>query len=382
MSRISRKYRVAFLVDGSFLPIRNGTYYSIFHLMNTLYDSNKVEPFLILSYRGWDKPNLYYGQKFSTVFLKTLDYYSNTGTLEHILNHFSIDIIHVYNSEEVIGMLSRLKSKSFKIIYEAVNIDHVLYERLGEKPKVLSKIKNIQSKAMTLCDAVLCRSVVDKNYILHMGIAESNIHIYRGAINIKEIKFKIRVKKNYKLVFLGHMYYPPNEEALNFMHNIIIPGLKKYSNRYSVTVIGSVPKYLVKKYSSKYILFKGGVDNLSDELLKYDIALAPIKSGSGTRLKILDYLASGIPVISTRLGIEGLENQIRKCLIIEDNLDKYADLINKIEEDLHGYKHYSKRGRNFVIKYYNWSDNIDVFINLYNKLMNNHYEKRAKTKIA
>ncbi len=174
-----------------------------------------------------------------------------------------------------------------------------------------------------------------------------------------------RIKKNYKLVFLGHMYYPPNESALKFIAVNILPKLKVINPKYSITIFGATPKEIMDKYKKIGIVFKGGVDNLSKELLKYNIALAPLKEGSGTRLKILDYMASGLPVITTDLGIEGLKKEIKKFLVIENNIDEYPRIIDTVMHNLDKYAMICFKGRKFLEKNYDWKNNLKPFLNIY-----------------
>ncbi len=362
-----KKYNVAFLVDGSFLPIRNGAYYSIYHLMNSLYRTKIVAPNLIISYRGWDNPKLYYKQLFRTIFLPTNDYYCDTGVLNYVFNFHNIKYVHIYNAEEVLNLGARLKKDGIKIIYEAINIDHILYGQLIKNKKKINQIKNLQREAMKLADEVLCRSDIDKGHILKMKINNKKITVYRGAISVKNIKYQLRTKKRYKVIFLGHMYYPPNENSLELIANKILPALKKINHKYSITIIGVTPVAIIKKYGKRGIIFKGGIDNLGQELLNYDIGIVPLFEGSGTRLKILDFLASGMPVITSSLGIEGLQKSINNCLIIENNINKYAVKIEQIMQNLKECGKISFRGRRFVEQYYNWNNNLKPFLNIYKK---------------
>lgn len=129
--------------------------------------------------------------------------------------------------------------------------------------------------------------------------------------------------------------------------------------------MGSTPKEVVKRYSSLGIIFKDGVDNLSHELGKYDIAIAPLQEGSGTRLKLLDFFASVLPTIGTQLSTEGLHESIASVMVIEDNIDSYARTIDRIINDRSLYHDMSQAGRNFVEKYYDWSNNLDPFLSIY-----------------
>jgi glycosyltransferase involved in cell wall biosynthesis len=72
------------------------------------------------------------------------------------------------------------------------------------------------------------------------------------------------------------------------------------------------------------ITFTGFVDNVADLLAVSDVGIAPLLQGSGTRLKILEYFSSGVPVVSTSVGAEGLRIENGHNIFIHDNLENFA----------------------------------------------------------
>jgi len=361
------KINVAFLVDGSFLPIGNGTDYSILTLMESLSRDGNINPNLLLSWRGWDNPSLYYDKFFRTIFLPIKHFYENDGVLEYAVFTLGINFVHIYNSEEVVNLTDKFHNSNVKVIYEAVNIDHILNERLKISDVAVRTSKNLQINAMKMADYIMCRSEIDKGHIVSMGIDHSKVNVYRGAINLNVIPFIERKKFGKKIVFMEHMYYPPNENALKYIASEILPNLKIIDKDYTVTILGDIPKDVIAEYSDTDIIFKGSIDVTGSELSKYDIAVAPLFEGSGTRLKLLDYMASGLPTITTSLGVEGLHEDIINCLLIEDNLCNYAEKIDKLLHDRILYNDLSHYGRNYVEQYYSWDKNLNPFLNIYNK---------------
>ncbi|MEK7212231.1 MAG: glycosyltransferase family 4 protein, partial [Patescibacteria group bacterium] len=296
------------------------------------------------------------------------EFSKNNGILEYAVNLSGIDYLHIYNSEEALEIVDRLRKINVKMILEAINIDHVLYKKLNRNREELYRIKKLQTEAMEAADYVLCRSELDKSHIRLMGIDENKIGVYAGAINCSDFDCFPRHKKRYKIVFLGHMYYPPNENSLKLIAKKILPQLKKIDPRYTVSVVGIAPDKVKKEIFKTDIIFRGGVDDLNKELRKYDIAIAPIFEGSGTRLKILDYLASGILTIATNFSIEGLRSSIKENLIVEDDVDNYAAKIDFVMRNMKDFITKARNGRRFVEKYYNWDDNLRPFLDTYRKL--------------
>lgn len=355
---------VGYFFDGSFLPIRNGASYTLYGLMNALADTGRVDPNLVNCFRGWDDPANYDEQKFRSVFVHPDDYYGQTGVIERVFERRGITVGQFYSPEGVLNVAPRLQQIGASVLWDVQNTDHVLAEQLGASKTEVQRARDTQVRALEITDHVFCRSETDREHAIDLGASPDAVSIYKGGINVNSFEFKTRETMHKKLVFLGHMYYQPNENALDYIASEILPQL---DNDYRLTVIGIAPQKVLDKYNNSRILFKEGVDNLSDELLKHDIALAPLLEGSGTRLKILDYLASGLPVISTLLGVEGLDAEIKQHVTVEDKVSAFADHIKDITTNPSSYAERSKTGRAFVERAYDWRACVQPFLAAYRK---------------
>jgi glycosyltransferase involved in cell wall biosynthesis len=100
--------------------------------------------------------------------------------------------------------------------------------------------------------------------------------------------------------------------------------------------------------------FSGYISNLKQVIAEADICIAPIRSGSGTRLKILEYMAMGKPVISTSKGAEGIEYTDGLNIIIEDTIDKYPEIIRQLLDDEKKRGALGREARKLIEEKYNW----------------------------
>lgn len=108
-----------------------------------------------------------------------------------------------------------------------------------------------------------------------------------------------------RAVFLGNMSASQNIDAVRFFADQVLPRAQGLVG--SFDVIGStVPPQLLRDYGDR-IRFRGFVEDLSAALHEYDVMVAPIRFGSGTKLKVIDAMASGVPLVSTPCGVEGLD---------------------------------------------------------------------------
>ncbi|MCL4397428.1 glycosyltransferase family 4 protein [Patescibacteria group bacterium] len=356
-----RKLRVMFFRDGPFLPISTGAANSIYGLMNALSDRG-VEVYLLYSYRGWSDKRLYLKQKFSTIFISPDDFYNNKKLISKIVLGLNIDICHLDSAEAVCLQCHLLPRHKTRLLFEVHNIENELMKQLKLPLKDINNIKVYEQKAFSLADIVIVRSEQNCQSAIDLGCDKGKIYVYKGSIDVGRIKFLRRslLRKN-TMLFLGHLNYGPNQQAVELAIEIAKASGKK------LLIAGKGALFLKQKYSSNKIKFLGRVENLNGLFSKVDIAIAPIISGSGTRIKILDYMAAGIPVVCTDMAIEGLEPQIKRCLVVENNISKYPELISKLYEDKNKTKIYSIKGRKYVEKHRDWKVNVKDVLSAYNQ---------------
>ena len=133
------------------------------------------------------------------------------------------------------------------------------------------------------------------------------------------------------MIFVGNLAYLPNREATQVLSSVIAPIVLDEIKNAKFLVVGKGRD----KLESPGLMFTGFVENVLDVLNISDVAVAPLFHGTGTRLKILEYLSCGLPVVSTSIGAEGLETENGVNIFIEDNLESFAlrivELLNNRE---------------------------------------------------
>lgn len=357
------KPRVAYCFDGSFLPIRNGCSYTLYNLMNAVADSGESEPFFVTCDRGTDETSSYFNQKFSSLLFHPDDYYGE-GKMVETLQKLDVAVVQFYSSEGVLNLAPKMKHANMQTIFEVQNTDYLLLQQLGADVAEVEEARKKQIAAQKLADLIFVRSNEDAAQATLLGADNDRVRLYRGGIDVNTIEFMPERELGKNLVFLGHMHYAPNQRAVEHLMNLVMPQL---DDEYKLTIIGVGPNKLVRSYESAGIDVYS-VENISDELKRHNVALAPLTEGSGTRLKILDYLASGIPTISTKLGIEGLDDEIRNSVVVEDDIEQYSTIINDVYQSPDTYERRARLGRKFVERAYSWSGAVVTFTDAYAEL--------------
>jgi glycosyltransferase involved in cell wall biosynthesis len=137
-----------------------------------------------------------------------------------------------------------------------------------------------------------------------------------------------------RIAFLGNVAYPPNADAIEFFVEQVFPTVKARVPEATFDVIGpGAPTSRVERYGSQ-VRFRGFVDDLHATLAEYDVLVAPLRFGGGTKLKVLDGMAHRVPLVTTGIGAEGLSVKHGEHVLIAESAEAFVESILRIKRDL------------------------------------------------
>ncbi len=128
------------------------------------------------------------------------------------------------------------------------------------------------------------------------------------------------------IMFVGYYHYAPNGAAADALIEDIFPRVLEARRDARLVLVGREPtqRMLDAAASDARIVVTGGVEDTRPYLRLADVCAVPLQAGGGTRLKILEAFASGIPVVSTSKGIEGIEAEHGRHVLIADDHAAFA----------------------------------------------------------
>jgi len=230
----------------------------------------------------------------------------------------------------------------------SVNLKERIFKSLTKKRNIL-----IEKRALLDAEKVFVCSQRDREVFINTipKLEEEKLFVIPNCIEYEDYKryLNLNKRKDYEksVVFIGTFSYYPNLDALRSICKIA----EATEENIQFKIIGSNPPEM--DYPSN-VKIMGYVDDVKREILDSDICIAPIRYGSGTRLKILEYMAMGKPVISTEKGAEGIDYTHEKNIIIEDDISKYPLLIENLIDDEKTKKHLGKNAKGLIETKYDW----------------------------
>ena len=208
------------------------------------------------------------------------------------------------------------------IVYDAHNVEYSL--RNGNKFQ--DECKLIEGGLLSRANIVLSVTKQDISIFKDIyDLDQSKFYFAPHIINIPQISWK-GFESNH-VVFIGSIYGPNNEAILKILD------LAKIFPQLIFDVIGNVRVTKLKKTSN--LILHGTVDDKTKDRIMSNslLALNPVTEGSGRNLKMLDYLAHGLPIISTPIGVRGFkEYDISKAIVVSE-IDNFPEMIKQFLDD-------------------------------------------------
>jgi len=214
------------------------------------------------------------------------------------------------------------------VILDAHNVETEIYAHLlddsGVEGRAARALERVERACLARADLVFaCSSIDREKMVSRFDVGADRVHVAPNGVDLTAIPFFTetqRAQAKHKLGFAGNRLalfvgtrWAPNMEAAR--HVIEIAG----SNPDFIHVIaGSVGDGLGKSNLPGNVIITGSVEELNPWFAAADIALNPMESGSGSNIKMFEYCAAGLPVLTTRFGMRGVEDSSGRALIVSE----------------------------------------------------------------
>jgi glycosyltransferase involved in cell wall biosynthesis len=254
---------------------------------------------------------------------------------------------------------------NIKTILRAHNIEHKIWNNLSKNSSNIIKkliylflsyqIKIIEDHYPKTINHIVTISSIDEEYF--KTLHPQKTHYLPVTFEIEEKKIP---KIERSIVHLGSMDWKPNIEGINWFMKNVHPILK--DENIKIFIAGKkMPKYFFQK-NEKNLFIEGGVEDAKKYINNKHILFVPLLSGSGIRIKILESMALGMPVVSTSKGAEGIPYEHGVNILIANTALEFKESIMNLINDSNLALYIGHNGRelikskfsnNFVIKKWN-----------------------------
>jgi len=285
------------------------------------------------------------------------------------------DIVH-FESFYPALYLSLVKKMGLKTIMGNENIEWQVYEKYAAQ-RVLPlkwllkievwRIRIYEEYLWRLADANIAPSQNDAYKI--KKITKKECFVVPNGVDLKSMKFFRKNSGPPTIIFVGTMIYQQNNDAVKYFLKEVYPKVKKRVPLVKFILISWYKPTWLKKF-----LIDSSIEFIQDKetpaykfFKKADILVAPVRVAGGTRIKILEAMAAGLPVVSSKIGVEGIEAEPGKEVIVAGDSDDFAQKIASLLENEKMREKISLAGRKLVERFYDWEKIAKKLSKIYEK---------------
>ncbi len=171
------------------------------------------------------------------------------------------------------------------------------------------------------------------------------------------------------VMFVGKMSYPPCTDAAVYLGRELFPALQQRIPGLQLWLVGREPVPAVTRLERPGIHVTGQVESVVPYYERCQVALVPLRSGGGTRLKILEAMALGRPVVSTTVGAEGLDVTDGEDILIADHPEDFIEKTYQVMTDDALRDRLVANGRALVERCYSWDSLTAKLLSIYGDLV-------------
>ncbi len=301
--------------------------------------------------------------------------------IKQVIKSSPFDLIHV----ETFYVMQNLPKTSLPVVLVEHNIEYLVYKRFSNTiPALLrfpllidvSKMQYWEEQFWKQADRLVAVSQEDKKM---MG--RNDVVIVPNGVDVNKLKVengKLKIKEEEKrILFIGDFKWVQNRDAARWILTEIWPKTQKSKlplrseasksqNSLKLWIVGrNIPESIKNLTNDKDIVFDERADDTVEIFKNATVLLAPVRVGGGTSFKILEAMASGVPVITTSLGATGLGAQDGKEILIADEADTIVEKLTELLSDIELYTKIAKNARKLIEKNFDWRIIVKKLENVY-----------------
>lgn len=259
--------------------------------------------------------------------------------LIRILRENAYDIIHLESLFMTPYIATIRRHSKGKIVLRSHNLEYIIWERMADASKnrakkaylnILSRqLKRYELNVINQVDGIAAISNEDAKKYFSFKCFKPILNIPFG-INFKDYSISPVKPEFLSLFHIGAMDWTPNVEGINWFINNVWPEVRMNQPGLKFYIAGrKMPDYLLKN-APENIDVIGEVESANDFISSKSIMVVPLLTAGGIRVKIIEAMALGKTVISTKIGAEGIDYKKGEHLFIANTPGEFAEVINTL----------------------------------------------------
>ena len=264
-----------------------------------------------------------------------------------------------------------------RLVLDEHNIEYDILRRTtaAERPSIRKlynwinylKLRREERAAWQQFDGITLTSERDER-LLRDDSPEKRTAVIPNAVDTEFFQPSGGVVEPGMILFFGAINYYPNTEGLLFFLDEVFPHVKRQHPGARLWIVGQLPPPTIMERAAEDVIVAGLVDDVRPYLERAAVVIAPLRIGGGTRLKIVEAMAMGKPIVATNLGAEGLDVNAGEDILLADAAEDFADQVVRVLGDAALAQRLGEAARHSAESRYTWNSAVDRLERFYQEL--------------
>lgn len=274
---------------------------------------------------------------------------SHEGLLAHLIRTGSY--IRTYKLPKFLEMTDAISLSYTRTSALTGRIKAMIYGWEGRR------LLDYERQIVSDCDLTIMVSSVDRDFLFPNG-DQPNIMVCSNGVDTREMPFSYS-PDNRTIVFIGKNFAHYNVDAILYFAEVIFPIVRLRCPTAQFKVVGQIKRELeLRLRELDGVIVTGPVESIANAVQHAAVGVCPLRFGAGVQNKLLEYMALGIPAVTSPVGLEGLDAIHGVHLLVAQEPQEWADHICRFLSDPEQGKGFALAGRQFVEQYHSWQSLI------------------------
>lgn len=270
-----------------------------------------------------------------------------------------------------------------RLVLRQHNAEHVIFSRMAaHEPSIVQrwflryqagKMKSYEASNMRNFDLVIALTEVDRTLFRELTPSEPpRMTTIPVGVDLNRFDRSQEAPREKMFLILGSMGWAPYVQALLWFLHHIWQDFHDQNPDYRLVIIGSNPPPEVKAFDGHFAVeVPGFVDDVLPYLHESSAMIVPLKSGSGMRVKIIEAMASGLPIVTTSVGCEGIPIAHEEHCLIADTVEKFSEAMQRIVDEPEFAERMARKAFEVAEKGFSWEVIARRTLEAYESIMKN-----------
>lgn len=300
--------------------------------------------------------------------------------LIEFLSKNNYDIIQLESIFSAVYLPIIKKYSKAKIVLSAHNIEYQIWQRVLQHESNLirkwylelqsKRLKEFEHKVFEIVDGITAVTELDKVYIQSL-YPQKKMVVTPNGMDVEKFKLVPFEQQDLNTIFyLGSLDWIPNQQSVVWFLNQVWPLVLQKKPQLQLIIAGkNIPDWLMSRKDPN-TRFYSNVPDTRELYDKYAIMIVPLLAGSGIRVRIIEGMAYGKCIVSTRIGSEGIPYEHQKNIVIADTPEEFAQAIIDLNEHPEKVREIQRNARQTAEQFYDRKNVYLPLVKMYNELVN------------